>query len=104
MLAERGIIGTAVFGAILFCALQGLHQAAAPSPGASSKPLSRLAKSLEIGLAGYLLAGVFLHSAYPRYLWLLIAIATSVRQVSLGVHRAAQTPADPRPATGEIAV
>jgi hypothetical protein len=89
-----------VFGAILFCALQGLHQAAARGADAAPEPLAELAKSLEIGLAGYLFAGVFLHGAYPRYLWLLVAIATSVRQVSLGAHKPVPPSLEAEPALG----
>ena len=42
---------------------------------------AHLATGLAIGFAGYLVAALFIHAAFPRYFYLLIGIAFSMPAV-----------------------
>jgi len=41
-----------------------------------------MATALGIGLAGYMAAAMFIHTSYPRFLWLIIGIALSLPRVA----------------------
>ena len=68
--AETGVIGLIVFGAVLFAAWRTLR-AAKEDP---------IAEALQIGLVGFLIASLFLHFAFPRYLYLWFAFIGVRRQ------------------------
>ncbi len=42
---------------------------------------AEMVMSFLIAVAGYLIAAVFLHSAYPRYFWLLFGIALAIAHI-----------------------
>jgi len=44
--------------------------------------LFRSPASITIALAGYLVSSIFLHSAYQRYLWLLLAFAPAMARLA----------------------
>jgi putative inorganic carbon (hco3(-)) transporter len=70
--AETGVLGLIVFGAVLIAAWRTLR-AAKEDP---------IAQALQIGLVGFLIASLFLHLAFPRYLYLWLAFVLGVRQRS----------------------
>ena len=45
-------------------------------------PKNPLTTSIGIALAGYLVSSLFLHSAYQRYLWLLLAFVPAIARLS----------------------
>lgn len=82
MAAESGLVGLIMFGLLLGFSFSGLvrtHKALTQSGYESD---ASLVKAYGIGLIGYLTAAFFLHSAYPRFLWLLLGIAMAVAQLA----------------------
>ena len=69
--AENGLLGLATFAAAMAIAFLSLLR--------SRKNL--LTSSITIALAGYLVSSLFLHSAYQRYLWLLLAFIPAIARL-----------------------
>lgn len=84
--AEGGIAGLLLFSAAAIAcwrALQRVEQS-------GDEELAPLARALRIGLAAFLVAGLFLHLAVPRHLFLLFAFAAALeRLVTLSAGEAA---------------
>ena len=83
VLAESGAIGLvaflpAVLGPLL--ALERTRRATQSSSVAASEWQS-LAFGTEVALACYLLTSAMLHGSYPRYLWMLLALAVAARRL-----------------------
>lgn len=75
--AETGTVGLAIFMAIPLLLLMDLRRLRrALFPGRPD--LAHLAAGFSLMLLAYLGTGVFLHLAYERYYWLMIALAASV--------------------------
>lgn len=77
LLAETGVIGVTVFGAILLVLYTGLHRAKKFFVHIQRYDLIPWVSGVKYGLTGYLLASLFLHADYIRYLWLIIAFAAA---------------------------
>lgn len=80
--AETGLAGLAAFGAMIAAAFAMLR-------GARRKLLARgladyagVAAALSISLTGYLVSSIFLHSAFQRYLWLLLGLSAAVTRLA----------------------
>jgi O-antigen ligase len=67
-LAETGIIGASAFLVVLWLALRGAWRARLRLAGRDAL----LAEGIFVALVSYLVAGLFLHAAYPRYLWIVV--------------------------------
>jgi hypothetical protein len=72
--AESGAIGLLTFLPILIGPLIMLEGLRRTSP---ARDVRVLASGVEISLVCYLVASVALHSSYPRYLWIVLALATA---------------------------
>jgi len=72
MLAEVGIVGTALFLAVIAAVVAPLLRVWRRSTNTADMAI---AVGLLLGLAGYLVAGLFLDLAYARYFWLYIGLA-----------------------------
>ena len=83
LLAETGILGTVAFLAMAFFLLDALNKACA-----AIEKSPRLADWLpwisayRFAILSYLLTSIFLHNAYIRYLWILIAMALTGIQIT----------------------
>lgn len=73
--AETGLLGLAAFAALLLALAGGLAHARRAFLRAGRPSAAGLVAALAIGLLGYLVASLFLHAAYPRFFWILAAIA-----------------------------
>jgi O-antigen ligase len=82
MAAESGLVGLSLFGLLLAFSFNGLFQIHKVLIQAGRDADASLVKAYAIGLIGYLTAAFFLHSAYPRFLWLLLGIAMAVAQLA----------------------
>lgn len=76
--AENGAVGTALFAAMLIAAWLALR----PSRLRAETTLQAAAIGFRISLAGFLVSSLFLHLAFPRYLYLLLAFAASMGRIS----------------------
>jgi putative inorganic carbon (HCO3(-)) transporter len=76
--AETGLVGLAAFGLIVYSALRGLWQAYRVYQQTGLADYASLTIAFSIGLLGFLTGSLFLHGAYPRYLWLILGIALAV--------------------------
>ncbi|HVR43502.1 MAG TPA: glycosyltransferase [Thermoanaerobaculia bacterium] len=80
--AETGLAGLIVFGGLIAAALMALAGARRRFAQAGDRILERAATAMMIGLAGFLIAGLFLHFAFPRYLFLVLGLVAGLRRVS----------------------
>lgn len=77
--AETGLVGLLVFGVIVGAAWMASREASRPGldPWLKSSALA-----FRIALVGVLVSGIFLHLAFPRYLFLLLAFAATMQRLS----------------------
>jgi len=73
-LAEQGTVGFMVFMLMLFVVWQGGQIAKQTLRDAHRDDLVLRINGAQFGLIGYLLASIFLHADYERYLWLSISM------------------------------
>lgn len=76
--AERGIVGLLSFLTLIALvagmAARGWREAVALGQPAAASMIAGLA----VGFGAYLVAGIFLHDAFPRYFWLMIGLFLAV--------------------------
>ncbi len=80
-MAETGIVGTLALLAVIVVALRASWLARSRLRG----PTGLLCEGVFVALLVYLTASTFLHNAYPRYFWIMIALALVPE--SLAEHR-----------------
>ncbi len=80
--SETGLVGLAVFAFILWKLFKGIRRAKEDFLAAGNPALAGLATTFGIAMIGYLTAGIFLHTAFPKYLWLLIGIGLAIPQIA----------------------
>jgi O-antigen ligase len=86
--AETGLLGLTAFGILVFGALRGLwatwkmFRNFNKIPLGTTVPQAKIIAAFGVGLIGYLMAGMFIHDAYPRFLWMLIAIAFAMPNIA----------------------
>jgi putative inorganic carbon (HCO3(-)) transporter len=85
VLAETGAVGLLAFlpgvlGPLL--ALEKTRRATRSSTLAAAPEWRELAFGTEVALACYLLSSTMLHGSYPRYLWMLLALAVAARRLA----------------------
>lgn len=80
--SENGLAGLATFGGALVLALVGIYRARSRLLQAGDTAHAAIAVGVGAGLAGYMISSVFLHGAFQRYLWLLVAFAAAVERLS----------------------
>jgi putative inorganic carbon (hco3(-)) transporter len=79
--AELGVVGLIVFVGLLLSAFAGLRRARRRARSREPE-LAALADAVIASLIAYVVAGVFLTLAFERYLWLLVALAGVVIELS----------------------
>lgn len=81
--AETGVIGLLAFAFIMIVYFHGLLQSYRRFSRARLLDYANITAAFAIGVIGFLISSVFLHSAYPRYFWLLVGIGLAIPQVAL---------------------
>lgn len=81
ILAEQGIIGFLAFSFIIFMIFRELINAKNAYDSEQNRPYKQIAEAVIIGFFGWLMAALFLHLAYPRYFWIIYAIAYSINKI-----------------------
>ncbi|PON15585.1 hypothetical protein C2W62_22995 [Candidatus Entotheonella serta] len=79
--AETGLLGLSSFGLLLWVMFRGLRQTYLLFSQAGKTHEAEMVMSFFIAVVGYLIAAVFLHSAYPRYFWFLFGIALAIDHI-----------------------
>jgi putative inorganic carbon (hco3(-)) transporter len=77
-LAETGIVGSCALGAVLWLALRGAWRGRRWLGGRDAV----LAEGIFVALVSFLVAGLFLHAAYPRYLWIMVGFGFVAGQLA----------------------
>lgn len=72
--AELGLAGLLAFGGVIVTTVGGLLRARRDAV-ARHPDLAHLAGGYVLAVAAYLMSGMFLHLAFIRYLWLMLALA-----------------------------
>ena len=80
--AETGLAGILVFGWLLIVMMRGMLAAWRKLKDAGEFLTADLILSFATGVVGYLAAAMFIHGAYPRYLWLLAGISLAIPKVA----------------------
>ena len=80
--AESGILGLIVFGSVCVIIFQRLIGAENLLSAAGKRDDASLLWALRLSLIGYFICGIFLHAAFPRYMWLLLGLAMVMPQVA----------------------
>ncbi|HEX3293751.1 MAG TPA: O-antigen ligase family protein [Solirubrobacterales bacterium] len=77
-LGETGIIGACALLAVLWLAVRGAWRGRRSLRGGDAL----LAEGIFVSLMSFLVAGLFLHAAYPRYLWILVGFGFAAGQLA----------------------
>jgi putative inorganic carbon (HCO3(-)) transporter len=77
-LAETGIVGGCALLAVLWLALRGAWRGRRWLRGRDAL----LAEGIFVSLVSFLVAGLFLHDAYPRYIWILVGFGLAAGQLA----------------------
>jgi len=77
LLAQMGLMGATAYALILFMLFRGLWRAKRRLMMIDRTDLIPWITSIQLALIGYHVTSIFLHGAFIRYLWLLVAIAAS---------------------------
>ncbi|HEY6637815.1 MAG TPA: O-antigen ligase family protein [Solirubrobacterales bacterium] len=93
-LGETGIVGACALFAVLWLAVRGAWRARSRLRGRDAL----LAEGIFASLISFLVAGLFLHAAYPRYLWILVGFGFVAGQLA---RKAAPSAAHAEPVTVE---
>ncbi len=93
-LGETGIVGACALFAVLWLAVRGAWRARRSLRGRDAL----LAEGIFVSLVSFLVAGLFLHDAYPRYLWILVGFGFVAGQLA---RKAALSAAPAEPVTVE---
>ncbi len=78
--SETGLVGITVFGVLIVGAFGALRRSRRAFADMEQTEDASLIAAIRNALAGYLVASLFLHAAYPQMLWLLLALAWATPQ------------------------
>ena len=79
--AETGLAGIFVFGYLIKTMLQGMLDSWRKLKLRRRYSDADLVLSMATGVVGYLAAAMFIHSAYPRYFWVLAGVALAIPRI-----------------------
>ena len=82
ILAETGVLGLSVFLLMVGISARTIQSAHAVLLKVGLRDYASMTVSFGIGFLGYMVAAIFVHAAYPRYFYLLIGIAFSLKKIA----------------------
>lgn len=80
--AETGILGLLVFALVIYFVFRSTIKARKKFKEIGDLDTYQLIGAFSAGFVGYLTAALFIHSAYPRYFWLLVGIAMALPNIA----------------------
>ncbi|HEX8683208.1 MAG TPA: O-antigen ligase family protein [Ardenticatenaceae bacterium] len=80
--SETGLLGVITFGLLMWGMFHRIWTARQLFFQANLKDDGSMVVALGVGIVGYLIAAIFLHGAFPRYLYLLFGIAMATPQIA----------------------
>jgi O-antigen ligase len=80
--AETGIVGLAIFSLVIYTSMKIMLLARKRFVLQNLPEFAGMITGYMAGFVGYMFAALFIHGAYPRYLYLLIGIAMSMQLAS----------------------
>lgn len=103
MAAETGALGLFFFMGIFVSTLVALARVRKRAHQAAPE-LATMATSFILAVVAYLTTGMFLHLAYERYLWILLALAGSAAYIGLQAKLPSSGPDPSKPVSGLAAI
>jgi O-antigen ligase len=94
MAAEAGTLGLAAFAGLMLVTLGSARRARHRLAAARWHVEARLADALFAGLVGFAVAAIFLHQAWPDYLWLACAMIAGAWLLGWTAQESMDEPAD----------
>ncbi len=85
MMAELGTLGFAAFMAIVLLIMTRLWRLRKHFTRRSRKDLANIASGFWLAIFAYMFSSIFLHFAYQRYYWILLAIAGAAVHILQGL-------------------
>lgn len=82
--AETGLVGLFVFGLAVWTGLLSLRETRRRFTDSGDAGSAALARGFELAMLAYLIAGLFLHGDFQRYLWLCFGFATALATLAAG--------------------
>jgi O-antigen ligase len=89
--AETGIIGFSMFIFVLVVCLQTMLRGRSSLKSAGLNDYAGMVTGFLAGFVAYFSAAIFIHNAFPRYFYLLIGIALSIRLVTMNTIASQET-------------
>jgi putative inorganic carbon (hco3(-)) transporter len=80
--SETGLVGLAVFVFIMWNIFRGLKRAREDFLAAGNEDYASITSAFKMAMVGYFIAGLFLHTAFPQFLWLLTAVTLAIPNVA----------------------
>lgn len=80
--SEMGALGLAAFVLLIWALFRGLQSAHTLFTAGGMDEYAAIAAAFGVGVIGYLTGALFLHSAFPRFFWLLFGIGMALPQVA----------------------
>jgi O-antigen ligase len=100
--AELGLPVLVIFLLLVTTAFRGLA-AAHPGPDAEGRELAAWAEGLKSGLAGFLVAGLFISAQYEKWFWLVVFLTIVVSRLATRAEQSEPLPAlTPAPAVSPL--
>ena len=89
--AETGLSGLVLIGILIWMVLRGLRMSTETFKALKEPQLASLVAAFHIGMIAYFAAAIFLHVAYPRFLWMLVGFALGISFVARNAARQSQS-------------
>ncbi len=93
--AQTGVVGLLIFCFMVAVMFRGMERARQIFLAIDLPDYAAIAVAYSTGVIGYFVGALFLHAAYPRYLWLLIGIGLALLHVAQTERQALLERADP---------
>jgi O-antigen ligase len=92
--AEQGLLGLGAFLLIVLVMFRCVFRAVRDFEAAGNTDWSRMAQALGFALLGYMIAAMFLHNSYSRYLWMLAGMIFALPKLAAEARRVRQSGRD----------